>query len=522
MATDVRFKCSNCDQEFQAPERLVGGAVNCPQCSASLTVPDKPGAASVAGFLADDDVELIRDLLGEGRQRYNVGEEIGRGGMGTILLAEDRQVRRQVAMKRSAEGGDNLACFMEEAQITGQLEHPGIAPVYELGVDDQGRAFYTMKRIQGESLRTILRRKEDPWPLHRLLRIFMAICDTIAYAHTRGVIHRDLKPDNIMVGQFGEVVVIDWGVARILNVEDRSSCVGTARVTSIRQTDGTDTLVTLSGNIVGTPQYLSPEQACGNEITDGRGDVFGLGAILYEILALRPIYAGTDVSQLLTQAREGKIAGLPPDERTPASLIPVVTRALARDAADRYATASELKDEVEAYLNGFATRAEAAGFWKQASLFWARHRAACSITLIAVLSLLGGSWVSGQVNREARERAEQNLQNFQDEQLRRTEDRRQSVPALLDTARDLMRAGEWREAGMMAAIAVDYAPDDPAVVLLQSMFALHERKFTAVQAHLTRYEGPLTQPAKELSTLCGKLASRPKERWPVRDLQTVL
>lgn len=545
----VVFHCQECEQELDAPARLGGGVVNCPSCDSDVAIPEigvrdvegdeqSPGVASVLHFLASADESELSDngmQSGGPEARYRIREELGRGGMGSVSKAEDLNVRREVAMKRlsatSAGRPGAVARFIEEAQITGQLEHPGIAPVYELGINGDGQVFYTMKRIRGESLGEVLRRlahgegqaRED-WPLARLLRVFVGICETVAYAHSRGVVHRDLKPDNIMLGEFGEVVVVDWGVAKIMGKTHSSERSAVPYVTSVRQDDGSEHLVTLSGRIVGTPQYMAPEQASGDVAgTNERSDVFGLGAILIEMLDLRTPYpGGQSVEHLLAAVRAGEIRIPSVSDRTPDALQAVAERATRRNPGDRYTSVGEFKHDVEAFLNGFATAAERAGFFRQARLFIRRHQAACAIAFVGIVAILIGAGISVLVNRAARLEAETNLQRYTDEQARRQTDRKQSVPALLATARDLMRAEEWEDARRMADIAQDFASDDAEVILMQGMLDFQKGHFSRTETWLQKYDGVESQSARQLAAICGSLESLPRVDWPLNEISASL
>lgn len=545
----VIFHCQECEQELDAPARLGGGVVNCPSCDSDVAIPgigvrdvegdeQSPGVASVLDFLAsadEPDHSANGMQTGGPEDRYRIRGELGRGGMGAVSRAEDLNVRREVAMKRltesSASRPESVARFIEEAQITGQLEHPGIAPVYELGIDADGQVFYTMKRIRGESLGEVLRRlaqgegkAEEDWPLARLLRVFVGICETVAYAHSRGVVHRDLKPDNIMLGEFGEVVVVDWGVAKIMGKTDSSEPSVVPYVTSVRQDDGSEHLVTLSGRVVGTPQYMAPEQASGDVAgTDERSDVFGLGAILIEMLDLRTPYpGGQTVKHLLAAVRAGEIRIPSVSDRTPDALQAVVVRATRFGPDERYASVGEFKHDVEAFLNGFATAAEQAGFFRQARLFFQRHQAACSIAFIGVVVILIGAGISVLVNRDARLEAETNLQRYSDEQAKRQADRKQSVPALLATARDLMRAEEWGDARRMVDIAQDFASDDAEVILMQGMLDFQKGDYARTGTWLQKYDGVESQSARQLAAICGSLESLPRVDWPLNEISASL
>ena len=273
------------------------------------------GSITLSGSAGGAAPRLSEDISrGESTDRYVIDREIDRGGMGAILSAADRDLRREVAMKvaltkgRLSEG--RVKRFIEEAQITGQLEHPNIVPIHELGVDANGRAFFTMKMVHGESLDKTLtkrwgRRKAPltPADLSEMLDIVLKACDGLAFAHSRGVIHRDLKPANVMVGEFGEVLVMDWGLARILGKDHVHA---NSDITSVRSDDGT---LTQDGDVVGTPHYMPPEQAEGlvHEL-DERSDVYSLGAVLYEMLTGRPPFTGKNALDVLTKVSHGGLA----------------------------------------------------------------------------------------------------------------------------------------------------------------------------------------------------------------------
>ena len=187
-------------------------------------IPDVPPTLTFTSDSASDDEAGLAPLVAE---RYLLGDPIGRGGMGTVLEARDRSLHRRVAVKVMLDSdqpsGDRLRRFVAEARITGQLEHPGVVPVYELGRDASGRPFYAMKRVRGTTLSALLERIQDghpatlaSYPLSALLTVFTKVCDAVAFAHSRGVVHRDLKPENIMVGDFGGVLVLDWGLAKVV------------------------------------------------------------------------------------------------------------------------------------------------------------------------------------------------------------------------------------------------------------------------------------------------------------------
>ncbi len=274
--------------------------------------------------------------------------ELGRGGMGRIHPATDRNLLRHVALKRLDKG---LAVqsfyrdgFIAEAQITGQLEHPNIVPVHELAIAPNGVPYFTMKLVQGISLYKWLREGRALGSTDRLeegLEIFTKVCDAVAYAHHRGVIHRDLKPDNIMVAAFGQVYLMDWGLARL---------------TKSRPASGEYAQMEAPG-AVGTPEYMAPEQARGNpDDMDERSDIFGLGAVLYEIVSGKTPYGDVrDPEAILARARANRV--IPIDQAAAAigvskRLRDIVSRATAPNPADRYESVVALQRDVVSFVRG--------------------------------------------------------------------------------------------------------------------------------------------------------------------------
>jgi WD40 repeat protein/tRNA A-37 threonylcarbamoyl transferase component Bud32 len=293
-------------------------------------------------------------------QRYTLTRLHATGGIGRVWVAHDSDLGREVALKElRPERADNSrlwARFLHEAQITGQLEHPGIVPVYELArrPDDQ-QPFYTMRFVKGRTLTEAVQAyhqkraagRVGPLELIALLNAFVAVCQAVAYAHSRGVIHRDLKGQNVVVGDFGEVIVLDWGFAKVLGRADES-----AEAAPVVLAQEADVYQTVQGQVVGTPAYMAPEQAAGRlDLIDRRTDVYGLGALLFEILTGRPVFAGSEVPEVLRQVREEE----PPRPRqvwagVPRALEAVCLKALAKKPAARYASAAELAREVQHWL----------------------------------------------------------------------------------------------------------------------------------------------------------------------------
>ena len=315
--------------------------------------------------------------------RFQTLGEIGRGGMGRVLEANDPELGRTVAVKVLIDPDEvsdvQLARFAAEARITSQLEHPNIVPVYDMGATSEGLLFFVMKKVVGRSLREILDAISEGdadtariWTLRRSLTTFVAVCNGVAFANDRGVLHRDIKPDNIMLGRYGEVLLMDWGVARIIG----------SPVEPLQDTQDTtfgSVPVTLDGVTVGTPGYMSPEQARADfGALDAPSDVFSLGAVLYELLTHTRAFRGDSVYATLFAAMSGATEDprqRAPERRIPDELAEVCLRALAHEPADRYPTAAALAAAIEEFLEGSKRREAAASHLVEAEAAWTRYRA---------------------------------------------------------------------------------------------------------------------------------------------------
>jgi eukaryotic-like serine/threonine-protein kinase len=287
--------------------------------------------------------------------RYTVIEEIGRGGMGIVYLARDESLGREVAIKVSnAVGSPALERRLQiEARVLARLEHPGIVPIHEVGRLADDRLYYVMKRVRGETLLEHVRARPS---IPDLLRVFERICEPVAFAHAHGCIHRDLKPGNIMVGAFGEVMVMDWGVAKV--APRSASGPREESESSTREADSgpepsarpfvDDTVHTDAGTVLGTPGFMPPEQATGRAAeVDERADVYGLGAILFMLLTGAPPPA----------TAEAAVAAVERDTTVPRLLRAICARALAPSPADRYQTVRSLAADVARYRAGQAVDA---------------------------------------------------------------------------------------------------------------------------------------------------------------------
>ncbi len=358
--------------------------------------------------------------------------EVARGGMGAILRVYDDDLRRPLAMKvvlgDPGHGSETpkpeeidqrrMARFLEEAQITGQLEHPGIVPVHELGIDDEGRAYFTMRLVRGRDLESILALANDQkegWTLARVVGVMLRVAEAMAFAHDRKVLHRDLKPANIMVGPFGEVYVMDWGLARVLGEADRhdmrlrqpehsSIHIATDRREHAQGSDSN--LYTMDGDVVGTPAYMSPEQARGElDQLDARSDVYALGAVLYRALAGHAPYShggSRPAHHVLFDLLKGPPEPLGPlCPHAPIELIAIADKAMARAPVDRYPTALAFADDLRAFLELRVVSAHKTGAWAEARKWIQRNRALAASLLLAVLLLAAGLVTSLALMRES-------------------------------------------------------------------------------------------------------------------------
>ena len=321
-------------------------------------------------FLSDRALERLRDaadLPDLSGTHYRLLDRIARGGMGVVYTAEDDRLQRRVALKvldlPEAEG-DLANRLIREARVHARLEHPGIVPVHDVGTLADGRVFYTMKFVEGNRLDQHI---ESVASTPDRLRIFLRICDAVAFAHARGVLHRDLKPANIMVGPFGEVLVMDWGLAKILRerktIETRAKDPEETVIERPKrsyESDGASqsSAVTEHGTVMGTPGYMSPEQARGDvEHLDARSDIFSLGALLRFLLTGPP----------------EKIPP-PPRQRLDKSLEAICAKAAAASPSERYANVSELALDVSRYLDGLAVGAHRETIFEKTKRFYRRYR----------------------------------------------------------------------------------------------------------------------------------------------------
>jgi len=290
--------------------------------------------------------------LPHGDARYEPIGVLGEGGMGRVLEAVDKQFSRVVALKELRGSGGNAARLHAEAMVTGNLEHPGIPPVYERGLKSDGTPWYAMRRVRGRSLELAMREAQGLPERLALLPAVTRAAQTLGFAHEKGVVHRDIKPDNIMVGTHGEVFVVDWGLARAGQLSESGSGSSTS-------SSGGGSTRTVTGAVMGTPAYMAPEQARGDgHLVDARTDVFALGAVLYRLLSGKPPFEADSTAEAIERAAR---ADCPPLEQVardaPAPLRDICTTAMAPHPAQRFPTAQHLADALEHFSSSAVSRA---------------------------------------------------------------------------------------------------------------------------------------------------------------------
>ncbi len=340
----------------------------------TVVVSDFESTIVIADGGEDENNNLLATLPLKPQERYKFIRSIGFGGMKGVLLVHDRDTGRDVAMAIMPDFRDrpvhDLNRFVREAKITASLEHPNIVPVYDIGIDALGSPFFTMKYLHGCTLAMVLRKLRfrdaetmAEYPQSRLLQIFLRVCNAVAFAHSRDICHFDLKPGNIYCGDFGEVQVIDWGLA------------------------GSGGEVTENGQLKGTPGYIAPELLSSGGKAGKTSDIYALGAILYAILTLDSPNAGLPQQEILRRAAAGKIA--PPSlagQQVSSGLEAICMKAMATDPKERYRSAVELRKEIQESLSGYAAKAEKASFWRNAQLFIRRNIYTVIIFVLLVIS----------------------------------------------------------------------------------------------------------------------------------------
>jgi len=448
------------DDDVKKPGR--GHSDDLPTVAEGPTIADSSSPPTLA--TAVDDGSGLDDTIGtvtaEQPGRYTIQGVHGSGGQARVMLAFDAHIGREVALKEllpergrrestspwaSPRSIPGVVRFLREARVTGQLEHPNIVPVYEVGRRQDGTLYYTMRLVRGQTLAQKLADCHNLQQRMHYLGVFWDMCKAIAYAHSRGVVHRDIKPSNVMVGEFEETVLLDWGIAKVQGKRD----IGARDIKrELRLQSDENTEKTSAGATMGTPSYMSPEQARGEiDRIDERSDVWGLGAVLYEILTGHPPHEGRTRQEIVVRA--GRQPVRPVRERcpeAPAELAAIAEKALHRDPRRRYQTARAMADDVRAYMTGEKVAAYSYSTWELIRRFAAQHKALL-FSIVAVLAVLVGALVSVSLSLRAESAARQREEKaLAREKSARRKERREHLQANLYLA----QAYAERAAGYMA------------------------------------------------------------------------
>lgn len=437
-------------------------------------------------------------------ERYQLLQTLGAGAMGEVLAAQDQNLRRKVAYKQihsqMAVHPEVLSRFVKEAQITAQLGHPNIIPIYDLETHADGKTAYTMKLIQGKTLKDLLQAAREDFEqtgqarpehsLETLLGYFLKVCDAMHYAHVRGVIHRDLKPANLMIGSYGEVYVMDWGIARLISQPDEWS----EDLVRLIEPDQSQPLFeqTQMGKILGTPRYMSPQQAAGkNETLDGRSDLFALGLILFEITCLKPAFQASDQLSLLKKVLKAEKEALTHRYHQPIApeLAAIIHKATARKPEARYRHVAEMADDLRRYLRGEAVLARPDNL-RQKTQRWMGQHPVLSLGLLTLVLLIGvlaigGSLLARQQAIEASRWREQQTYDLLNQMLAHT----QSIDSRLIYLEGLLRG-----VGSQALDALDAgAPQTQTQPIYQSAgFRLQPSPYPPDLARAPAYQDPIS------------------------------
>jgi len=430
-----------------------------------IVLSDSGGLKSAAVFEPSSDLDepSVVPAVQETPGRYIHQGEYGRGGMGRVLRVRDDFLSREVALKEllpalvpEAEADAAapvqlsmpiVSRFLQEARITGQLEHPSIVPVYELGYRKNGTLYYTMKLVRGKTLKQAIKQAKTIEERIKLLPHFVDLCQAMAYAHSRGIVHRDIKPGNVMVGEFGETLLLDWGLAKLKGQQDVHADGLAKTIQALGVGDDNEIAKSAYGQAIGTPSYMPPEQAKGQlDEVDERSDIYSLGAVLYELLTGRPPFTGKDVQTVLKKVIEVKPTAITSIEPgAPPELAAICAKAIQKSKSNRYTSARLLAEEVLRFQSGALVHAHEYTTGELIRRFIGKHRAAIAATVATLSILIVGSVVAYLRVIDERDRATQ--QAYQASVLlAQAQTERGQLPqalSILDSCFEPLRHWEW-------------------------------------------------------------------------------
>ncbi|WDE97404.1 serine/threonine-protein kinase [Lentisphaera profundi] len=392
-------------------------------------------------------IEELKELQNEGK--FTAGTKLDEGGMKDIFVKEDKMTARPIAMaipRQEKRDIESLSAFIREARITAQVAHPSVLPIHEIGVGEDDIPFYTMKYIRGDNFGVILKKLKDgdpqarkDYPLSRLLAIFNRICEAISFAHSKGIVHLDLKPENVLINPYGVVQVCDWGLAQYIDAMDES----------------------IEGVLKGTPGYLSPEQINGEQ-PNVQSDVFALGVILYQILTYELPFAGPTVdimlkNTLLGQARSIRQANI--SFRHPSALRAICRKAMANEKRNRYESVQLMVEDLEAFQVYRPTLAESPSFFGKSLLLLKRHK---TISILSMISITLIFCISAVFTVKVKK-----------EEMQRIEISKKAVTHYNDLANEAFKEFDFEEAKKNALQSLTYKDNFAANVLMAHYYLVH-------------------------------------------------
>ncbi|NQZ60171.1 MAG: serine/threonine protein kinase, partial [Lentisphaeraceae bacterium] len=427
------------------------------------------------------------------KERYQILGVIDEGSSKKILKVEDTLTRRILAMATlKSSSAPELELFEREARLTASLQHPHILPVYDIGTHEKYGPYFTTKLIQGTSLRQLLQKlHEDSGQVQitQRLEIFLKICDAISYVHSRGVLHLDLKPGNIHISDYGEVLVLDWGLAKI-----KDSMISDEFIDSFSFDQIEQKYLTLRGSIKGTPGYLAPEQCSKGGIKSHLTDIYSLGVILYELVTLEALITG-DTHTLIGKTSRGDLA-FQGKLLTP-GLEAIIHRAVAFSPEQRYQQVNELSRDIQAYIQGFAPQAEQAGVLRELRLFTRRHKRLFLTSLFFILSLVISTafYINNISQTLLKLQRAQQLTKYEKSQKEKFQSAAQ--PQLLEEMKNSLRDLNWKASLKIAQQLNEISPTEKYQDLLATLYLLnHPQKHCLML--LKQHRSPWSQVLRDI------------------------